>query len=154
MLWGIHKTEKRGLSTSEWLILLLFAIYQCSYLAISFCTLFLHHQKLSGANNLEVRIYVPHWDILSTHKSCERDQNPRGMLHWLGFQSGNQTVELDALGQSIGWAHAVKLNLKGVNWWQLRWNNHPRALELGETNSVRRDTCNTFEIEAHDNYKI
>ena len=115
MLWGIHKTEKRGLSTSEWLILLLFAIYQCSYLAISFCTLFLHHQKLSGANNLEVRIYVPHWDILSTHKSCERDQNPRGMLHWLGFQSGNKTVEPDALGQSIGWAHAVKLNLKGVS---------------------------------------
>ena len=108
MLWGIHRREKRGLSTSEWLILL-FAIRQCSSLAISFCTLFLHHQKLSGANNLEVRIYVPHWDILSTYKSCERDQNPRGMLHWLGFQSGNQTVEPDVLGQSIRWAHAVKL---------------------------------------------
>lgn len=36
-------------------------------------------------------------------KSCERDQNPRGMLH--GFESANQTIEPDALGQSIGWAH-------------------------------------------------
>ena len=65
-------------------------------------------KNLQGANNLEARIYVSLWDILSAYKSCERDQNPRGRLHWLGFESGNWTVELDALGQSIGWAHAVK----------------------------------------------